>query len=85
MSDTGSDDVHAGGDEALISVAVRELCNQLRANDPQLLHRSSTLCLADYTSRYSNETECIAVFQALEENTSVKHIDFSMLFRQHYN
>jgi hypothetical protein len=83
MSDTGSDDVHASGDEASISVAVRELCNQLRANDPQLLRRSSTLRLDNYMSRYSNESECIAVYQALEENTSVKHIDFGMVFERH--
>jgi hypothetical protein len=28
--------------------------------------------------------ECIAVFQVLKENTSVKHIAFSMLFKRYY-
>jgi Ran GTPase-activating protein (RanGAP) involved in mRNA processing and transport len=92
MSDTDSDadsisdasNVHvaAGGDEALISVAVRELCNELRANDPRLLGQSFTFKPHQYISNYS-EAECIAFFQALKENTSVKHIDF-IVFQGHY-
>jgi hypothetical protein len=86
MSDTDSDIIHAGGDEALLSVTARELCNQLRANDPQYLLRRSTLRLSDYITYYSNhfEADCIAVFQALKENTSVKHIDFDWLLRRNH-
>jgi hypothetical protein len=36
ISDPRNAHVDTGGDEALISVAVREICNQLRANDPRL-------------------------------------------------
>jgi Ran GTPase-activating protein (RanGAP) involved in mRNA processing and transport len=75
-------DVDAGGDEALISSAVHELCNKLRANDQRVLRHSSTFVPSNYIRDHS-EAECIAVFQALKENTSVKHIDFRMLFEQH--
>jgi hypothetical protein len=34
ISDSSNAHVDVTGDEALIPVAVRELCNQLRANDP---------------------------------------------------
>jgi hypothetical protein len=96
MSDTGSnadsisDSSNAhhvdvdGGAEAIISSAIRELCSQLRANDPRILRHSSTFRLYDYL-RGSSEAECIEVFQALKENTSVKHIRFSMLFQRHCN
>jgi Ran GTPase-activating protein (RanGAP) involved in mRNA processing and transport len=74
----------AGGDEASISVAVRELCNQLRANDPTLLpHAPHSFMLINYIHNCS-ESECIAVFQALKENTSVKHIDLWFLFVRDY-
>jgi hypothetical protein len=88
MSDTGSDvdsisDASTGhSDEALLPSAVREVCNQLRANDPRLLKHDSVLDPSHYLSRYS-DAEWIAVFQALKENTSVKHIDFTSLFEQH--
>jgi Ran GTPase-activating protein (RanGAP) involved in mRNA processing and transport len=73
-----------GGDEVLISSAVRDVCDQLRANDPRLLNpHDSVFELIDYISDDS-EAECIAVFQALKENSSVKHIDISMLF-EHAN
>jgi hypothetical protein len=82
MSDTGSDvdsisDASTGhSDEALISPAIRQLCNQLRAND------YSSRFIPSHFLRGCTEAECIAVFQALKENTSVKHIafEFSMLF-----
>jgi hypothetical protein len=64
-------DVDTGDDEPLILSAVRELCNQLRANDPSLSHSFPFPIKSCYS-----EAECIAIFQALKENTSVKHIDF---------
>jgi Ran GTPase-activating protein (RanGAP) involved in mRNA processing and transport len=71
------------GSEAIISPAVRELCNQLRANDPRVLRHSSTFVPSTFLGG-SSEDECIAVFQALKENTSVKHVDFT-LFQRHGN
>jgi Ran GTPase-activating protein (RanGAP) involved in mRNA processing and transport len=79
-SDAHSDD--DDGSEAIISPAVRELCNQLRANDPRVLRHSSTFRLYD-SLRGCSEAECIDVFQALKENTSVKHINFWMLLDRH--
>jgi hypothetical protein len=87
MSDTDAD-----GDGALISVAIRELCLQLRSNDPLILRHGSSFVYSDYITGYSEapqyisgytEAESIAVFQALKENTSVKHIEFE-LFARHY-
>jgi hypothetical protein len=81
MSDTDSDaesvsdssNAHdaAGGDEALISIAVRRICNQLRANDPRLLDDSwfDLSYLAGFF-----EAASIKVFQALKKNTNVKHV-----------
>jgi hypothetical protein len=80
-SNAHSDDDAADGDEASISVAIRELCIQLRTNDPLILCHSSTFILSRYITGPS-EAEWIAVFQALKENTSVKHIDF-ILFERH--
>jgi hypothetical protein len=82
MSDSSSVPVDAGGDEALISVAVRKLCDQLRKNDPRALYHNSTFP-THRTTGYS-EAGYIAVFQALKENTSVKRIDFRMLFEGNY-
>jgi hypothetical protein len=91
MNDTNSDadsisdssdahvDVDASGDEALLSSDLRELCKQLRANDPRVLNEDSIFELIRHTSGYT-EAESIAIFQALKENTSVKHIDFNVLF-----
>jgi hypothetical protein len=94
MSDTDSDsdsdsisdssNAHvddAGGDEALISSDVREFCNELRANDPRFAANGSVFELSDYIYGCS-EAEGIAVFQALKENTSVKHIDFKQFQRR---
>jgi Ran GTPase-activating protein (RanGAP) involved in mRNA processing and transport len=69
-------------DDALISSAVRKLCDQLRANDPRI---SSTFETSNYISGCS-EAEYIAVFQALKENTSLKHIafEFGVLFERQY-
>jgi Ran GTPase-activating protein (RanGAP) involved in mRNA processing and transport len=105
MSDTDSDadstsdpsNAHSyyadGGDEALISSDVRELCNQLRANDPRLLADGSVFELCNYTNDCvfelfnfttgCSEDECIATFQALKENTSVKRFAFK-LSERHY-
>jgi Ran GTPase-activating protein (RanGAP) involved in mRNA processing and transport len=97
MSDTDSDADSISGassapfdvacDEALISVTVRELCNQLRANDPRVFTNSAGGSFFipfyqddDYIGRQNSEAECIAVFEALKENTSVKCIDFDRLF-----
>jgi Ran GTPase-activating protein (RanGAP) involved in mRNA processing and transport len=82
-------DSDANGDEALLSVRIREFCLQLRANDPILFcnissyvifdHRYTEApnCILDYT-----EAESIAVFEALKENTSVKRINF-WLYERH--
>jgi Ran GTPase-activating protein (RanGAP) involved in mRNA processing and transport len=69
MSDTDTD-----GDEALISVAARELCLQLRSNDPRNFEASRHLSGC-------NEAECIEVFQALKENASVKHTELTLFER----
>jgi hypothetical protein len=82
ISDSSNAHVDTGGHEALLSSAVRELCDQLRANDPRVLADDSVFELLNYTMDYS-EAERIAIFQALKENTSVKHIDFSMLSERH--
>jgi Ran GTPase-activating protein (RanGAP) involved in mRNA processing and transport len=81
-SNAHSDD-EDDGSEAIISPAVRELCDQLRANDPRVLRHSSTFVPSKFL-RGSSEDECIAVFQALKENTSVKRIKFERLFERHY-
>jgi hypothetical protein len=87
MSDTDAD-----GDGALISAAIRKLCLQLRTNDPLILRRGSKLTFSNYVSNYSDatrstvcdftEAESVEVFQALEENTNVKHIDFELFERR---
>jgi hypothetical protein len=81
ISDSSNAHVDVGGDEALISSAVRELCSQLRANDSRVLDEENVFVPSRYKSHYS-EAECIALFQALEENNSVKHVDFSMFFER---
>jgi Ran GTPase-activating protein (RanGAP) involved in mRNA processing and transport len=89
MSDTDpdadaiSDASNSHSDEALISVAVRELCNRLRANDPGILEEDPTFELMHHLE-WCSEAECIAVFQALKENTSVERICFSSLFERQY-
>jgi hypothetical protein len=65
------DDDDDGDDEALLTV--RELCNQLRANDPRLVDYASVFDPYNYIDDCS-EAESIDIFQALKENTSVKHI-----------
>jgi hypothetical protein len=57
----------------MISVAVRELCNQLRTNDPRLLANDFRFDPFENIADFS-EDEYIEVFQALKENTSVNHI-----------
>jgi Ran GTPase-activating protein (RanGAP) involved in mRNA processing and transport len=86
MSDTGSDaksissnahsdgDAH-GDDEALISGAVRNICNLLRANHPELLAFDSVFIPSYHMEGYS-EAEYIEIFQALKEHTHVKNIRF---------
>jgi Leucine-rich repeat (LRR) protein len=91
MSDTDSDvdslsdgsNAHSDDDDDDdgVQIGFRELCDRVRANDPRILSYNSVFIPSGYISRYS-EAEGIAVFQALKENTSVKHIDFSMLFEQ---
>jgi hypothetical protein len=84
ISDSSNAHVDDGGDdggEALISVAVRRLCNQLRANDPRVLGDNSSFAPLRYITGYS-AAEYIAIFQALKENTSEKHIDFTQ-FKLH--
>jgi hypothetical protein len=79
ISDSSNAHVDVRGDEALISSAVRELCDQLRANDPHVVDEGNIFEPSHYKSHYS-EAECMALFQALKENSSVKRIVFSMLF-----
>jgi hypothetical protein len=85
-SSSGHSDQHDdGGEDSSILPAVRELCDQLRANDPRILDRNSSFVPFKYRheingSEYS-EAERIEVFQALKENTQVKHI---RLFLQGY-
>jgi Ran GTPase-activating protein (RanGAP) involved in mRNA processing and transport len=62
-----------GDDDSLISPAVRVLCDRLRANDPRVLAHDSFFIPFQALRDYS-EGERIQVFQALKENTSVKHI-----------
>jgi Ran GTPase-activating protein (RanGAP) involved in mRNA processing and transport len=83
ISDTSNTHIDAGDDDSLISSPVRELCNQLRANNLPILDNYSIFAPSNFISHLS-EAEWIAIFQALKENTSVKHIDFSMLFRRHH-
>jgi hypothetical protein len=80
ISDASHVDFDTSSNEALSTVAIRELCNQLRANEVSLLNRQSVSPPSNYKSYYS-QAECIAVFQALKENTSVSHIDLSFLFQ----
>jgi hypothetical protein len=85
ISDSISDSSNAhvdvdAGDEALISVSVRRLCNRLRANDPRLLddrHDDDVFDPSHHMQGYS-EAEIIEVFQALKENTSVKNVALSL-------
>jgi hypothetical protein len=84
-SDTDSISDHDDGDEdSSISSAVRELCDRLRANDPRMLgfvpfeyddqdYENDDEDYEDERIEYS-EGERIKVFQALKENTQVKHI-----------
>jgi Ran GTPase-activating protein (RanGAP) involved in mRNA processing and transport len=84
-ADSILDASNSHSDEALVvSVAVRELCNQLRTNDPRVLRQNGVFDPSGYIRR-SSEAECIAVFQALKENTSVKHIEVSTLFNRNNN
>jgi Ran GTPase-activating protein (RanGAP) involved in mRNA processing and transport len=79
-------DAYVDGDEASISVAIRELCLQLRANDPRILRHGSSFIFPQFPGYFEssrhlsgcNEAEYIEVFQALKENTSVKHIEFTL-------
>jgi Ran GTPase-activating protein (RanGAP) involved in mRNA processing and transport len=88
MSDTDSDadslsdgsNSHNDDDDEDEDDGCRELCDRVRANDPRILNHHHVFELISYIG--DSEAECIAVFQALKENTSVKHIDFSMLFEQ---
>jgi Ran GTPase-activating protein (RanGAP) involved in mRNA processing and transport len=60
----------------------RDLCDWVRANDPRILNHNSVFELIRHIGGCS-EAEFITVLQALKENTSVKHIDFNMLFESH--
>jgi hypothetical protein len=73
ISDSNNAEVDASGDEAQISVAIRRLCNQLRANDPCVLAYGSFFIPFQGEGKYS-KAEWIEVFQALRENTLVKDI-----------
>jgi Ran GTPase-activating protein (RanGAP) involved in mRNA processing and transport len=96
MSDTDSDaDSISDGSNAYSDdddnddgahITVRELCDRLRANDPRVLNHDSVFELINSIRHSLPKAEFIAIFQALKENTSVKHIDFSMmLFEQDNN
>jgi hypothetical protein len=83
ISDSSNAHVDVDGGAEAISSAVRELCNQLRANAPRVMTYSSTFVPSNSFCGCS-EAECIEVFQALKDNTSVKRIRFSMPFDRHY-
>jgi hypothetical protein len=72
---SASSDVNC--DEALISVGVRRLCNQLRANDPSVLPHNYVFTPSHHL-RLCSVNEWIEVFQAIKENTNVKHIRLSL-------
>jgi Ran GTPase-activating protein (RanGAP) involved in mRNA processing and transport len=92
MSDAGSDvdsisdgssvDFHEAVMSTLLSSIRETICNWIRVNDPRLLNETSVFVPFKFQPGYT-EAECIAVFQALKENTSVKHIDLSLLFQPH--
>jgi hypothetical protein len=67
------DDDDDGDEDSMISFGVRALCDQLRANDPRVLDHNSVFVRFQCGGQDS-ECERIEVFQALKENTSVKHI-----------
>jgi hypothetical protein len=77
ISDSSNAHGDAGGGEALMSVGTRELCNQQWANEQCLLDGDSRFVPSDYIAGCS-EAECIEVFQALKENTCVKHISLTL-------
>jgi Ran GTPase-activating protein (RanGAP) involved in mRNA processing and transport len=62
-----------GAEASSISPAVRELCDRLRANDPRVLNSDSVFVPFE-DQHESVEGEQIAVFQALNENISMKQI-----------
>jgi hypothetical protein len=62
-----------GAEDSSISNAIRVLCNRLRENDPRVLDCTSCFIPFQREREYS-ESERIEVFQALKQNTSVKHI-----------
>jgi Ran GTPase-activating protein (RanGAP) involved in mRNA processing and transport len=83
-------DTYADGDDAFISVAVRELCRQLRSNDPLTICKISSSIISRYTHDYSEcsrficrhtKAEYIEVFRALKANASVKHIQLTLFER----
>jgi hypothetical protein len=93
MSDTDSNADSNNDAEPLtrsITGRIRKLCDRLRANDPRILinHDGNDSIFAPfyqhgmYIGDDYSDAEFIAVFQALKENTSVTHIDFSMLFER---
>jgi Ran GTPase-activating protein (RanGAP) involved in mRNA processing and transport len=84
-SNAHSDVLDAGGYEALIPTDVRELCSWLRANDPRVLNYGSVFeLLFDVGGCNGDDAGSIEIFQALKENTSVKHIDFRIFFEPYF-
>ena len=65
MNDTDSGNTRSddddGRDDVLSSVSVRELCNQLRTNDPSLLANDFRFDPFENIAGFS-EAECIEVF-----------------------
>ncbi len=70
ISDSSNAHVDVDGGAEAISSAVRELCNQLRANDTRVLGHGSFFTPFKNQGKYS-DVEQIAVFQALKDNTIV--------------
>jgi Ran GTPase-activating protein (RanGAP) involved in mRNA processing and transport len=75
ISDTSNTQVdHDDGAEAFpISPNIRVLCDRLRSNDSRVLNSISVFTPFKFQGDNS-EGENVAVFQALKQNTSVKHI-----------
>jgi Ran GTPase-activating protein (RanGAP) involved in mRNA processing and transport len=83
ISDASSVDFHEAVMSAISSRIREMICHWLRVNDPRIFTPHSSAFIPFKFQPGYTEAECIAVFQALKENTSVKHIDLSLLFQPH--
>jgi Ran GTPase-activating protein (RanGAP) involved in mRNA processing and transport len=84
-SSSSSSSTESDSDPNPDSMPIYELCHLLRANDPRVLtsHVGSTFIPYNFL-RNRSEARYISVFRALKKNTSVKSINFTILFERHY-